>query len=83
MWKAAVNVTYKDGILEPQGATVLEALMSLGIDGVERVRIGKLIEIELPDSLSEEKAKDMVSAMCQKLLANPVMENYTFTVRKN
>ena len=82
MWKADITVTYKDGILEPQGATLIHSLDSLGFKGVNRVKVGKLIEVTLSDELTEEKANSQVKSMCEKLLANVVMEKYDFTVSK-
>jgi phosphoribosylformylglycinamidine synthase len=83
MWKADVAVTYKEGIAEPQGATVQESLNSLGFKGLESIRIGKHIEINLDDSaLSEDDARNQVKQMCEKLLANPVMESYRIKLEK-
>ena len=59
----------KEGILDPQGQTVERALPALGFDGVSDVRIGRLVELEVPD-IAE------VEAMCEKLLANPLVEDY-------
>ena len=73
--KAKVHVTLKNGVLDPQGKAVQHALVSLGFDGVNEVRQGKFIEIELDDQ-EPEKARDNVEAMCKQLLANTVIENY-------
>lgn len=70
--KKRVFVTLKPGVLDPQGRTVHHALDGLGFDGVEDVRIGRLVELELADGVSDEK----VAEMCEKLLANMVIENY-------
>ena len=70
--KKRVFVTLKPGVLDPQGRTVHHALDGLGFDGVEDVRIGRLVELELADGVSDEK----VAEMCEKLLANTVIENY-------
>jgi phosphoribosylformylglycinamidine synthase len=75
MNKAKVYVTLKEGVLDPQGTTVKHALDSLGFAGVEDVRIGKFMEISLNER-SPDKAKEMVTAMCRKLLANTVIEDY-------
>ncbi len=75
MSKAKVFVTLKKGVLDPQGTTVKHALDSLGFAGVEEVRIGKFMEISLNES-SPEKARETVTAMCRKLLANTVIEDY-------
>ncbi|KPM15680.1 phosphoribosylformylglycinamidine synthase subunit PurS [Citromicrobium bathyomarinum] len=70
--KKRVFVTLKPGVLDPQGRAVHHALDGLGFDGVEDVRIGRLVELELADGISDEK----VAEMCEKLLANTVIENY-------
>lgn len=70
--KTRVYVTLKGGVLDPQGKAIHHALEGLGFSGVNDVRAGKLIELDLADSVSE----DDVDAMCRKLLANTVIENY-------
>lgn len=70
--KARVYVMLKNGVLDPQGEAVRHALGALGFDGVEGVRQGKVIELELADGTSEET----VGQMCEKLLANTVIESY-------
>ena len=73
--KATVYVTLKNGIADPQGLAVRNALDSMGFDGGKRVRIGKIIEIELEDGCLDETK---VEEMCRSLLANTVMEDFTF-----
>ena len=77
-----VYVTPKQGILDPQGATVERALPNLGFEGVSGVRIGKFIEFTLdpPPHTTAEEAKAEVDEMCRKLLANPIIEDFTFAV---
>jgi len=70
--KARVFVTLKPGVLDPQGKAIHHALEGLGFSGVQDVRAGKLIELELADSTSDEDIADM----CRKLLANTVIENF-------
>ena len=70
--KARVQVMLKDGVLDPQGEAVRHALGGLGFEGVEKVRQGKVIELDLADGTSE----DTVREMCEKLLANTVIESY-------
>lgn len=70
--KTRVYVTLKNGVLDPQGKAIHHALEGLGFDGVKDVRQGKLIELDLEDDVSEAD----VEAMCRKLLANTVIENY-------
>ncbi len=79
--RAKVSVTLKAGLLDPQGKTIKQALEALGFKGIKQVRVGKLIELELNHS-STSSAKRDVERMCQKLLANPVVETYRFEVRK-
>ena len=70
--KARVSVMRKEGVLDPQGEAVRHALGALGFDGVEGVRQGKVIELDLADGTSEAQ----VGEMCEKLLANTVIESY-------
>ncbi|WP_197915976.1 phosphoribosylformylglycinamidine synthase subunit PurS [Thiosulfatihalobacter marinus] len=70
--KARVYVMLKNGVLDPQGEAVRHALGALGFDGVEGVRQGKVIELDLADGTSEDTIRDM----CEKLLANTVIESY-------
>ncbi|WP_208347659.1 phosphoribosylformylglycinamidine synthase subunit PurS [Pseudaestuariivita rosea] len=73
--KARVHIMLKNGVLDPQGEAVRHALGSLGFDGVEGVRQGKVIELDLaePDA---SKAEAQVTEMCERLLANTVIESY-------
>ncbi len=73
--KAKVVITLKPGLLDAQGKTVKSALESLGFKGVKDVRMGKYLEVELNHQTSKA-AKHDVERMCQKLLANPVIETY-------
>lgn len=73
--KARVHVMLKTGVLDPQGEAVRHALDSLGFDGVEGVRQGKLIELSLTET-DPAKAEATVRDMCEKLLANTVIESY-------
>jgi phosphoribosylformylglycinamidine synthase subunit PurS len=73
--KARVHITLKSGVLDPQGRAIAHALGSLGFGGVNDVRQGKYIEIDLKEA-DKAKAKHAVDQMCAKLLANTVIENY-------
>ena len=73
--KAKVKVTLKKGVLDPQGKAIEGALSHLGFAGVERVRQGKYFEIDVAES-DKSKAMSEVKAMCEKLIANTVIENY-------
>ena len=77
--KAKVYITLKPGLLDAQGKTVKTALESLGFKSVKDVRIGKYIELELNGAKAAAARKD-VERMCQKLLANPVVEAYRVEV---
>jgi phosphoribosylformylglycinamidine synthase len=77
--KARVHVTLKTGVLDPQGAAVRHSLGTLGFDGVDRVRQGKIIELELSET-DAAKAEVQVKDMCEKLLANTVIEDYSVEI---
>jgi phosphoribosylformylglycinamidine synthase PurS subunit len=77
--KARVYVMLKNGVLDPQGAAVQHALGALGFDGVSGVRQGKVIELDLAGT-DADAAKAQVTEMCEKLLANTVIENYSIEV---
>ena len=75
--KARIKITLKNGVLDPQGKAIQNALGSLGFTGVQEVRQGKYIEVDLADS-DEASARATVDRMCKDLLANMVIENYAF-----
>ena len=75
--KARIHVTLKQGVLDPQGKAISHTLEALGFEGVEKVRQGKFIEIELAET-DETRAGEQIEQMCQKLLANMVIENYDY-----
>lgn len=77
--KARVHVTLKQGVLDPQGEAVRHALGALGFEGVGEVRIGKVIELELA-AADVEAARAEVGVMCEKLLANTVIESYSVEI---
>ncbi len=77
--KARVHITPKQGVLDPQGNAIAHALTGLGFEGVGAVRQGKIIEIDL-DEADAGKARDAVEAMCVKLLANTVIEDYEISI---
>lgn len=79
MFQANIRVTFKRTILDPQGTAVGHALASLGYDNVRDVRIGKLITLKI-DADSKERAEREIKEMCGKLLANPVIEDFEFTL---
>ena len=77
--KARVTVTLKEGVLDPQGKAIEHALGSLGFAGVDSVRQGKVFEIELAET-DPAKAGDALKAMCERLLANTVIEDYSVSL---
>jgi len=81
LFQARIFVTLKDGVLDPQGAAVKTALTSLGYERVADVRVGKYIVLSLGHSNREEAEKE-VREMCERLLANPVIENYFFELQE-
>ncbi|MDZ4759742.1 MAG: phosphoribosylformylglycinamidine synthase subunit PurS [Alphaproteobacteria bacterium] len=78
--RAKVHVSLKPGVLDPQGKAVADALGRLGFGEVGGVRVGKIIEIELADSLSRADAETRVREMCEVLLANTVVERYAIEI---
>ncbi|MEM6410199.1 MAG: phosphoribosylformylglycinamidine synthase subunit PurS [Pseudomonadota bacterium] len=74
--KATVHVGLKQGVLDPQGKAVADALGRMGYSEVQGASIGKVIELDLDDALSSEAAEVRVTEMCEKLLANTVIESY-------
>ena len=77
--RARVHVRLKDGVLDPQGAAIGHALSQLGFEGIAGVRQGKLIELELEER-DRAAAEAEVRAMCEQLLANPVIETWSVSL---
>ncbi len=77
--KVKVHISLKNGVLDPQGRAVQHALGALGFKGVENVRQGKFIELNLTETNAED-ARAYVTEMCEKLLANTVIENYDIEI---
>ena len=78
-YSAKVSIVLKAGIADPQGQTIERALPALGYEGVKNVRVGKLIELEL-EAADLDAARTNVEEMCERLLANPVIEAYEVDV---
>ncbi|QGH33242.1 phosphoribosylformylglycinamidine synthase subunit PurS [Gracilibacillus salitolerans] len=74
-----VHITLKEGVLDPQGKAVQGSLNTLGYDNVKEVRVGKYLELTVNDDANIELE---IEEMCNKLLANPVIENYSYTVEE-
>mgnify|MGYP001124740748 FL=1 len=79
--KARIRITLKNGVLDPQGKAIQNALSGLGFKGIEEVRQGKYIEVDLT-STDETAARAEVEKMCQELLANTVIEDYAFELEQ-
>ncbi|WP_139492234.1 phosphoribosylformylglycinamidine synthase subunit PurS [Brevibacillus dissolubilis] len=79
MLKATVYVTLRESVLDPQGHAIQGALHSLGFDEVKGVRIGKYLEVNV-DTTDKAQAEERVREMCEKLLANTVIEDYRFEI---
>jgi len=77
--KVRVLISFKDSVLDPQGQTVKNALHSLGYNFVKDVRQGKVFELEL-EGISEEKAKKIIPEISDKVLANPIIEKFTWEI---
>ena len=75
--KAKIYISYKEGILDPQGKTVSHALDAIGIKKIDSVRVGKYIEMEF-NGITRDEASEITDESCRKLLANPNTETYTF-----
>jgi phosphoribosylformylglycinamidine synthase len=79
--KARVHITLKQGVLDPQGKAIAHALGTLGFSGIDNVRQGKLIELDIAES-DPAKAHAQIDAMCKQLLANTVIEDYSIDLAK-
>ena len=82
MYKATVNVTLRKSILDPQGKAAHHALQNLGMNEIDSVRIGKLIEMNI-DADTEDRARQIAEDACAQLLANEVMEDFNVTIQEN
>jgi phosphoribosylformylglycinamidine synthase PurS subunit len=81
MLEVEIYITLKKTVSDPQGLTIKHALESLGYKNLEEVRVGKLVTIKL-SSKDKKKAKQKLDEMCQKLLANPIIEDYHFKIKE-
>ncbi len=82
MFTSKINISIRKNILDPQGKAVEHSLKSLGFDSIEDTRIGKYIELRI-NAGNKEEAEKISDEACRKLLANSVMEEYSFEVYKN
>lgn len=81
MFSAKIKVTLRKSILDPQGKAVEHSIQSMGFSSITDTRIGKFVELKI-DTSSEEEARLVTDEICRKLLANPVMEDYSFDISK-
>ncbi|AUS07731.1 phosphoribosylformylglycinamidine synthase subunit PurS [Laceyella sacchari] len=81
MFKATIYVTLKDSVLDPQGVAVKGSLHTLGFEGVRDVRIGKRVEVLL-ECESRAEAEKQIKELSEKVLSNPVIENFTFELEE-
>lgn len=81
MFHAKIKVTLRKSILDPQGKATENSLHSLKYNSIKNVRIGKYIELDIDES-NEEKARSLVEEISNKLLSNPIMEDYTYELEK-
>ena len=81
MLEAEIYITLKKTVSDPRGLTIKHALESLGYQNLEEVRVGKLVTIKL-SSKDKKKAKQKLDEMCQKLLANPIIEDYNLKIKE-
>ena len=77
--KAKIYITLKEGIHDPQGRAVLQSLQTLGFTTTKDIRVGKFLEVELQDT-EKESAESNIKSMCQKLLANTVIEDFRYEI---
>ncbi len=81
-YKAQVHVSLKKSVLDPQGKTVLHALGTLGFKEARDIRVGKYFEVAL-EAADEKKAEESLRKICERVLINPVIEEYSFTLTKS
>jgi phosphoribosylformylglycinamidine synthase len=81
MLKAEIYITLKETVVDPQGKTVKHALEAIGYKNLEEVRMGKLVVVKLHYQ-DKKRATVEIEGMCKKLLANPIIENYTYKIKK-
>ena len=81
MYRAKIHITLKPTVMDAQGTTAQKALRNLGFAGVENVRIGKYVTLDVPDG-DRAQAEAAVTDMCRKLLANPVIEEFSFELEE-
>jgi len=81
MYRVKIHVTLKKSVMDPQGATIQSALESLGYQGVQNVRMGKYVELDLAQK-DRGGAEKQIDEMCDRLLSNPVIEKYAYDLEE-
>ena len=81
IWKAKIEVTLKQSVLDPQGAAVESSLTALGYENIYRVRVGKYLELNL-ETENQEEAAAQVEEMSRRLLSNPVIEDFSYSLQE-
>ncbi|MBE0477833.1 phosphoribosylformylglycinamidine synthase subunit PurS [Candidatus Aerophobetes bacterium] len=81
MFKVKIYINLKEGVADPQGATIKHALDSIGYQKIGKVKTGKYLQLEL-DMHDKNKAREQIEDMCQKILVNPVIENYEYQIEE-
>ena len=82
VFTAEIDIMPHDGLLDPQGKAVVNNMKNLNLTGVQDVRMGKHVRMQI-EAASEKEAREKVDAACKNLLANVIMESYTFELKKN
>lgn len=80
-WNVQVKITLKEGILDPEGSAVEDALQALGYENVSDMHVGKFMTFRL-ESQTEEQVNEQIEEMCERLLANPVIEDYNYEITR-
>lgn len=81
-WLVKINIQLKESILDPQGQAVQTGLKALGYNNVDDLNVGKYMELKISDLKDKNQVKAQVNEMCQRLLANPVIEDYRFSIEE-
>ncbi|MGM0415245.1 MAG: phosphoribosylformylglycinamidine synthase subunit PurS [Bacillota bacterium] len=81
-WLVKINIQLKESILDPQGQAVQAGLKALGYNNVDDLNVGKYMELKISDLKDKNQVKAQVNEMCQRLLANPVIEDYRFSIEE-
>ncbi len=82
MWSAKIIVEYKEGILDPEAKTIQRAFDNLGYDDIKKIQTGRYFKLNFENAIKKEEADVHVKEVCDKLLSNPVIENYTYELEE-